>query len=332
MRQLRVGCIGTGFIASRHLQALSGFPDVAVVAVADPVLARAETASTRYGARCYRDGVDLLENEELDAVWLCVPPFAHGPVEALAVDRGVPFFVEKPLAVDLATARGIAERVRESGLLTAVGYHWRHLSGVDELRERLHTLTARLVIGHWLDETPGAPWWSRRDQSGGQMLEQVTHLFDLVRVLVGEVDTVHAVELAPPGREPLDGHVPAASVVTLRFANGAIGTISASRVLPARHRVGLQVICDGIIVEVCERSLSDHEVRVVTDAGEAVQQSDEDPIETEDREFLDAVLGRVDAVRVPYEEALRTHALSWAVDQSARSGVAVRPALEALRV
>ena len=92
------------------------------------------------------------------------------------------------------------------------------------------------------------------------------------------------------------------------------------------------MICDGMVAEVCERSLCDHEQRVITAAGEDVEQSGEDPIEAEDREFLDAVLGRIGEVRVPYEEALRTHALAWAADQSARAGVPVRPADEVLGV
>jgi len=332
MRQLRVGCVGTGFIAHLHLQALARFPEVQLVAVADPFLERAQATAAHYSARWYRDGVELLEAEDLDAVWLCVPPFAHGPVEALAVDRALPFFVEKPVALDLATAADIAGRVRETGLLTAVGYHWRHLEAVDRLRLRLRDHPPRLVLGQWLDATPPPAWWSRRNQSGGQQLEQVTHLFDLARVFVGEVDTVHALELTPDGESP-DGHVPVASVANLRFVSGAIGTVAATRVLPSRHRVGLQVVSDGMVAEMCERSLSDHECRVVTAEGEELERSDEDPIEAEDRQFVDAVLGRNDGVvSVPYEEALRTHALAWAADQSAQAGVAVQPVTEVLSV
>ena len=94
MSPVRVGCVGTGFIAGRHLAALASFPDVEVVAVADPLRERAEDAAGRLGARAYDDGLALLAQEELDAVWLCVPPYAHGPLELAAVDRDLPFFVE----------------------------------------------------------------------------------------------------------------------------------------------------------------------------------------------------------------------------------------------
>lgn len=78
MTRLRVGCVGMGFIAGRHLGALTAMPDVEVVAVADPDVERAQAAAGRVAARAYDDGLALLATEDLDAVWLCVPPFAHG--------------------------------------------------------------------------------------------------------------------------------------------------------------------------------------------------------------------------------------------------------------
>ncbi|MFW3168578.1 Gfo/Idh/MocA family protein [Geodermatophilus sp. CPCC 206100] len=322
MSRLRVGVVGTGFIAGRHLAALSGLPEVEVVAVADPVRERAEVAAARVGARALPDGAALLAGEELDAVWLCVPPFAHGPLEAAAVDRGLPFFVEKPLALDLDTAREVARRVEERSLTTAVGYHWRHLDVVQRAAALLPPGTPRLVTGCWQDKTPGVAWWPRREGSGGQVLEQTTHLFDLARVLAGEVVSVAAAE-RPAADE---GEVATAAVAVLTFASGAVGSISSTRVLGWRNAVGLQVVADGQVVEVGERSLDDHELRVVTADGEEVHRTDADPIAAEDREFVDVLLGRAERVRVPYAEALRTHALAWAADRAAREGTAVRPA------
>jgi myo-inositol 2-dehydrogenase/D-chiro-inositol 1-dehydrogenase len=323
--RLRVGCVGTGFIAGRHLSALAGFPDVEVVAVADPADGRAREVADRHGARAYEDGLELLDREELDAVWLCVPPFAHGALEAAAIERRLPFFVEKPLATDLDTATSIAARVHETGALTAVGYHWRHLEVVERAVDALAGRTVQLVTGHWLDGTPSAPWWSRRDRSGGQVLEQTTHLFDLARLLVGEVDQVSAVELTVPRPRLPDADVPTASVATLQFSSGAVGTISSTCALEWRHRVGLQLVAEGVVVELLERGLGDHELRVRTRDGEQVHQSDQDPVAREDREFLDVLRGDRATVRVPYEEALHTHALACAADRSARQGAPARP-------
>ncbi|WP_369133674.1 Gfo/Idh/MocA family protein [Modestobacter sp. I12A-02662] len=324
MSRLRVGCVGTGFIAGRHLAALASFPDVEVVAVADPADGRAREAADRYGARAYEDGLDLLAHEELDAVWLCVPPFAHGALEEAAIARRLPFFVEKPLATDLDTATAIAARVRETGLLTAVGYHWRHLDVVQQAADALAGRTVQLAVGHWLDGTPAAPWWARRDRSGGQVVEQTTHLFDLARVLVGEVEAVSAVEVTVPRARLPDADVPTASTTTLRFSSGALGTISSTCALAWRHRVGLHLVAEDVVVELLERGLGDHELRVRTPAGEQVLPSDQDPVAREDQEFLDVLRGVGSAVRVSYDEALRTHALAEAADRSARCGTPVR--------
>jgi myo-inositol 2-dehydrogenase / D-chiro-inositol 1-dehydrogenase len=323
--RLRVACVGTGFIAGRHLAALSAFPDVEIVAVADAVRHRAEDAAARYGTRAYDDGAALLDTEELDAVWLCVPPFAHGPLEAAALARRLPFFVEKPLAVDLPTAEEIARGVAGSGLVTAVGYHWRHLELVRRAADVLEHGPAHLVTGYWLDRTPPVSWWSERARSGGQVIEQTTHIFDLARLLVGEAETVTAVERAPSGQQGADGDVPTAAGALVTFASGAVGSISSARVLGWRYRVGLHLVAEGRAVEISERGLTDHELRVVDATGEEVVRSGEDPVAREDREFLDVLLGRIPRVQVPYAEALRTHALACAADRSAREGGPVRP-------
>ena len=326
MSRLRVAVVGTGWIAGKHLAALSRFPDVEVVAVADPVRERAEQVAEQCGARAYADGSALLEAEDLDAVWLCVPPYAHGPLELAAVARSLPFFVEKPLGLDLATAVAVADAVRERGLVTAVGYHWRHLDVVEQARAVLAGAPGQLVNGYWLDRTPPAPWWRRRERSGGQVLEQTTHVFDLARLLVGEVERVTAVEAATERAAFPDADAPTASVAALQFASGALGTISSTCVLGWRHRVGVSVLGEGTAVELVERSLVDHDLRIVTPDGERLVTSDDDPVEREDRDFLDAVRGAAPAARVPYAEALRTHALAYAADRSAREGVAVEPA------
>src|SRR5215218_5174547 len=96
----------------------------------------------------------------------------------------------------MATAEAIAGQVKAAGLVTAVGYHWRQLDLLDLVMEYLVERPPLLVAGYWLDRTPPAAWWARRSRSGGQMIEQTTHLFDLARLLVGEVTSVQAMEVA----------------------------------------------------------------------------------------------------------------------------------------
>jgi predicted dehydrogenase len=192
MHRTRIGVVGAGFIASRHAGNLAACDDVAVVGVADPALERAQALAESCGAVAYGDLDQMLDAEDIEALFICVPPFAHGAPEQAALDRGLPFFVEKPLATDLATAETIAARVAEQNLITAVGYHWRYLDTTEEAQARLRERPPRLALGYWLDGTPPPPWWTKEQQSGGQMVEQTTHIFDLARLLVGEGTMVTA--------------------------------------------------------------------------------------------------------------------------------------------
>lgn len=309
--------MGTGFIAGRHLQALSRLPDVSLVAVADALPERAQAVAAEYDVRPWTSGEEMLEQEDLDAVWLCVPPFAHGPLEQLAAKRGLPFFVEKPIALDLDTALEVAAAVREHEVTAAVGYHWRHLPMVRRAAALLEESPAQLAMGYWLDATPGAPWWSRRGQSGGQLVEQTTHIFDMLRLLVGEVETVAAVERTLPRASYADADVPTVSSASLLFESGAVGSVSSSCLLGARHRVGVTLVGDGLAVELYEDALNTHRMQVNGDEPETWI---EDPIELEDRDFVDVLTGRRERVLVPYEEAVRTQQLVLAVDRAAREG------------
>jgi len=318
----RIGFIGAGNIASRHLGNLLGFDDVQVVGLADLQLDRAQQAASRCDATAYTDYNEMLDRERLDAVYVCLPPFAHGTPEAAVIERGLPFFVEKPLASDLETAVEVAHRVRQRGVLTAVGYHWRYLDITERAQTLLRATPARLALGYWLDSTPPPAWWTQQARSGGQMVEQTTHIFDLARLLVGEVTSVTAVAArsARPGH-PADD-IADVSVATLHFASGALGSIASTCLLGWPHRIGLHFFGDGLAIE-----LSESELMIDVGRGRPVHRAEGDPFVREDRDFVDAVRGRPNHIRVPYSEALETHRLVTGAVRSAREGrsITLRP-------
>ena len=333
MSRLRVAVVGTGFIARKHLAALTGealHDEVEVVAVGDAAGDRAEAVAAGTGARAYDDGLALLQTEELDAVGLCVPPAAHGPLELAAVARGLPFFVEKPLDVDLEVALQVAAAVRERGLLTCVGYHWRSLSTVEQARALVREAPVQALAGRWLDSTPPVPWWSRRAGSGGQLVEQTTHLVDLVRHLAGEVVRVTAVEGHLSRAQHPGADAPTASAVLLQLASGAVGTLTSSCLLDRRHEVALQLVSEGRLLTLGERTLSDHDLHVAGADGEQHVHTAEEPVAREDAAFV-AALRTGSPVPAPYADAVRSHAVAVAADRSARAGgvpVPVEPLLE----
>lgn len=315
--KLRLGFVGAGGIAQRHLGVLERFEDVELAAFADTDVGRAEESARRYGARSYPDAEAMIDEARLDALYICVPPFAHGSPERAAIAAGLPFFVEKPVSLDLAAAEAIAADA--AGLVTAVGYHWRYLSFLDEVRARLAHSPARLLSGYWLDSTPPPRWWWRQDRSGGQMVEQVTHLIDLARHLCGEVESVYALASHDARADFPDLDVATVSTASLKFANGAIANLAATCLLGWNHRAGLHLFGDRLAIE-----MTDRDVMIDTGAGRPVTPNEGDPVEREDRDFIDAVKGGENRIRCPYSEALATHRVALAIAEAAKSGEVVR--------
>ena len=83
-QKIRVGFIGSGGMAQAHLQGLPGFPDVEIAAFCDVVPAKAEALAAQYGAKQYAQPGDMFAAQELDCVYILLPPFAHGDAELLA--------------------------------------------------------------------------------------------------------------------------------------------------------------------------------------------------------------------------------------------------------
>jgi len=318
VERTRIGFIGAGGIAHRHFGVLEQFDDVAIVAVADVDMARATEAAARFGARAFDDAAAMLASVELDALYICVPPFAHGEPERLAIDHRLPFFVEKPVALDLGTAEDVAASVDRLGLVTAVGYHWRYLDTVDEVKALLAATPARLLSGYWLDSTPPPRWWWRKDASGGQMLEQTTHLVDLARYLVGDVVRVYGQSGHIDRAAFPDLDVATTSTAMLTFETGAIANFASTCLLNWNHRVGLHVFGEGLAIE-----LTDRDVMIDIGRGRPVRGTQSDPVVLEDRDFIDAVRGSENRIRCPYPAALETLRLALAIERSASEGRAI---------
>jgi predicted dehydrogenase len=332
---VRIGMVGAGAVAARHVRTLLAMDGVRVVAVADPAVERARELAALAGAASYANHRELLEGERLDAVYVCIPPFAHGAPELAVIDAGLPFFVEKPVAIDLETATAIAARLAERPLVTCTGYHWRWLDIFERAAELLAARPARLVQCYWLDKVPPPPWWLRRDGSGGQTIEQTTHVLDTARGLVGEVIEVHgfgsrsarpdgAMAPAASEREASEAALPATdihdvSVASLRFAGGAVGTVASTCLLARLHRAGVHVVADGLSLD-----LSETELVVEADGRRSVWAADADARPRPDRDFVAAVRGGPDAIRVPWPEAYRTHLLACAITRSAEEGRPLR--------
>lgn len=236
--KVKVGFVGCGGIAEAHMKGLVKNLKAALVAFCDIRLKRAEEMARKYGAtdsQVFTDAKKMFDRVELNAAYFCLPPFAHG-AEMEAVKHKVPFFVEKPINLYLDQAEKITAAVKKEGMITSVGYMNRYRRGVKKVRELLREDPPILVLGGWIGGTPHPSpertilyWWIIKEKSGGQFHEQVTHTVDLARFLCGEVAKVQAYPAEGINKEVPNGYnIEDASVVNLKFVNGAVGSLWAS--------------------------------------------------------------------------------------------------------
>ena len=309
---MKVAVIGAGNIGGKHIGILAEEPGVEIVGIVSPSPERGAAAARQWNVRAYASHDELLAREQPDAVWVCVPPWAHGPVEAALIERRIPFFVEKPLSADRDTAERIAQSLDGKGLVTAVGYHWRAMDTMAEVRYTLAANPARMVLGAWHDATPPPEWWRHRATSGGQVVEQATHLFDAARYLVGEASVVASTATRYGQAAYPDSDVADLSAALLRFANGATGVFTATCLLGGLAAQYVQIVCERLLISITRKG-------VTYDTGDSLREVPlgNDPFVAEDRAFLEAVR-RGDTAPVPctYADALLTHRLCFDVAEA----------------
>ena len=123
-KKVKIGIIGTGWIAANHIAEYLKMPDVEVVALADLVPGKAEAFGKKYGcdARCYLSGHEMLEAEELDGVSVCTYNTQHAPCTIDALEHGVNVMLEKPFTVTLDEAIEIMKAEKKSGKILTIGF------------------------------------------------------------------------------------------------------------------------------------------------------------------------------------------------------------------
>lgn len=319
---VKLGFIGTGGIAQGHMKRLSEMPDVQMTAYVDVALDRAQKAADDFGGTAYDDFRKMLDAEDLDGAVICTPPFAHGDIELALCERKIGFLIEKPVAIDVEMAKPILAAVKASGIPTVVAYKYRWDDHVVKAKEMLADKQIGLVFGNFWGSTPGAPWWRVQAQSGGQMVEQTTHIVDMARYLCGEVDGVSALETRLCMHEELDNYdIADAAAANLVFANGAIGNISNTSMLKNWGQSSLRVMAHGFTLAIAGHNLS----WVGDESGEYTLQSD--GYTGEDRAFVKALQGDSSEVYADYEEGVKSLAVSVAVARSAaKNGCMVKVA------
>ncbi len=162
---LKAGFIGTGGISKKHLNAMVEMKDkVEITALCDVFPAAAKARADEYGGKVYTDYKKMLDDEELDIAFICVPPDSHADIEVSVAQKGLHMLVEKPVNLYLEDAIRANEAIKKAGIITSVGY----LAGYNNVDKAIKKFLADKTIGMIVSErwaafpatkiTGGASW------------------------------------------------------------------------------------------------------------------------------------------------------------------------------
>ncbi len=230
--KFRVGVIGAGRIGVVHARTMARIPGFEVRAVADPVVAAAGRLAAELGIpTATSDYREILADPAIDAVLVCSSTDTHADIVIAASAAGKHIFCEKPVDLSLEKVDRALAAVKAAGVTFQVGFNRRF----DPDFKRIHDLLADGALGtpHLLriasrDPNPPSPEYAA--VSGGMFLDMTIHDFDMARYLMGcEVEEIYvaAAVLVDPAIGAA-GDVDTA-LITLRFENGALGTIDNCR-------------------------------------------------------------------------------------------------------
>lgn len=330
-KTLRLGFIGSGGMTKAHTDAMRDFKDVTFAGFCDINKAKAQAMAEKFGAEAFDQPEAMLAKLDLDAVWINLPPFAHGEAEFACIETRTPFFIEKPINKDVKQAAKIAAAVEKAGLIVCAGYMNRYRKSAEEARRLLAADPGRYAAGGWLSGPPrgGDPdsiwgWWIQKDKSGGQFVEQVTHTIDLARYLLGDAESVAAFAARGFVTGIENYTMDDALAVAVKFKSGAVANFCASVACAARGGIFLDIYAGECALSFTgwDHSLQIYQVGKKKPRAVAGNPADGRHIfAVEDRAFLKAVrTGDSSYIKTTYADALKTLELTVAATESAEKG------------
>lgn len=233
MDTLRIGVIGLGGIATRmHIPALQAIPGVSIQAGAEINSRQAERTQRRFNIpRVYDTYPRLLDEEELDAVYICLPNALHAEAIRHALEHHTHVFCEKPMGLLATEAAALARLADQQRLILMPGYNMRYVPNYARARDLIHSKRLGKILqiqatmakpGPYTGWDPKSDWYYDT-KNCGVLYDQGSHAIDLVRFVCGvEIIDIHvAATTSLPGLEVADS-----IVATFGTNNEAVGTLN----------------------------------------------------------------------------------------------------------
>lgn len=318
---VRVGFIGVGGMAEHHMKTLQKVEHVQITSVYDINQARAAEVAKQFGAVSYAGAEELLQSGQVDALFVCTPPFARTGIEAEAARRGIHVLSEKPVGLDMEQVRETERVLAESGVIHSSGYCLRYMDIVAKAKAYLADKDIAMVMAYRFGGMPEPRWWRMLEQSGGQLVEQSTHQLDLIRYLAGEFQEVQAIHAQRHVRE-IDPEATAYDVGTVSFVlkSGAVGNITSTSLAKYVGRGAVEFYGHNFFL-----SIEGTTLRIKDDHQDTTEKSATEYYLEQDKAFIEAIrTGRRELVLGDYSEAVATLEVTLAANESAAAGTRVQ--------
>jgi predicted dehydrogenase len=234
MSVLRTGILGCGGFAHRHAEIIANLPDeLELVAFADRNEPKAQAFREQYApnAQVFTTHRAMFESAQLDLVIICLPPYGHTDEVELAAEAGIHLLIEKPIALSSEAAWRMVEAAEKRAIKTQVGFMFRFGEAIEQfkaLQTSGQTGAIGLMSARYFCNALHAPWWRVREKSGGQLVEQVIHMFDLLRYFMGDAVSVYSKQANIFHQDVPDYTIEDTSATIISFAHGGLGVIYAT--------------------------------------------------------------------------------------------------------
>lgn len=325
--RMKIGILGGGRIGKMHAEnLLFGIPETELMAVADPFAdAIADWAREVGIPRLTKEASEVIGDPSIEAIIICSPTETHADYIIECAKAGKHILCEKPISFDVRKTRLALEEVKKAGVKLQIGFNRRFDTNAQKLRETIESGgIGKQYIVRITSRDPAPPPIDYIKVSGGIFVDMMIHDFDMVRFLTGS----EVKEIYSKGACLIDPEIGKAgdvdtAIVTITFANGAIGSIENSRAAGYGYDQRMEVFGSKGSVEADNRT--DSEVILRTDSGVLGQkplwffiERYKDAYFKEIRSFVDAVFNDA-AVSVTGEDGLEAVLIGLAATESLKT-------------
>lgn len=225
---IRVSVLGLGYMGQNHLRVISKFPEVKVVAICDIDLGKTKKLAKLYKVRAYSDYKKLIRNEDLDAVFICLPTSLHFKAASFAIDKSITVFIEKPICATPEQARKLIKAAGFKKVPIMVGHIERFNPVVSEIKQRIASGELGKIIHIHTQRFSPPP---TRAQDVSAIVDLATHDIDIIKYIL-EQEPIRIYSEAENKYHQKEDLMSA----LIRFTDGVIGLVEVSWLHPTKIR------------------------------------------------------------------------------------------------